>query len=66
VVGTGGGALGSLYGTSPNSEIRNNHTFGVLVLTLRPDGPNRLVGVGDSSFRWGPAGAIELTREAAR
>ena len=35
-------------------------------LTLRPDGPNRLVGVGDSSFRWGPAGAIELTREAAR
>ncbi len=35
-------------------------------LTLRPDGPNRLVGVGDSSFRWGPAGAIELTREPAR
>ena len=35
-------------------------------LTLRPDGPNRLVGVGDSSFRWGPAGAIELMREPAR
>jgi len=35
-------------------------------LTLRPDGPHRLVGVGDSSFRWGPAGVIELTREAAR
>ncbi len=35
-------------------------------LTLRPDGPNRLVGVGDSSFRWGPAGPIELTREPAR
>jgi len=35
-------------------------------LTLRPDGPNRLVGVGDSSSRWGPAGPIELTREPAR
>jgi len=35
-------------------------------LMLRPDGPNRLVGMGDSSFRWGPAGAIELTREPAR
>ena len=35
-------------------------------LTLRPDGPNRLVGMGDSSFRRGPAGAIELAREPAR
>ena len=35
-------------------------------LTLRPDGPNRLVGMGDSSFRWGPAGPIELRREPAR
>ena len=32
-------------------------------LTLRPDGPDRLVGMGDSSFRWGPSGPIELTRE---
>lgn len=31
-------------------------------LTLRPDGPNRFVGMGESSFRWGPAGPIELTR----
>ncbi len=31
-------------------------------LTLRQDGPNRLVGMGDSSFRWGPSGPIELTR----
>ena len=38
VVGTGGGALGSFYGRDANSEIRNNHTFGVLQLTLRPDG----------------------------
>ena len=31
-------------------------------LTLRPDGPDRFVGVGESSFRWGPSGSIELTR----
>jgi hypothetical protein len=31
-------------------------------MTLRPDGPNRLVGMGDSSFRWGPSGPIELVR----
>ena len=31
-------------------------------LTLRPDGPDRLVGMGESSFRWGPSGPIELTR----
>jgi hypothetical protein len=31
-------------------------------LTLRPGGPDRLVGVGESSFRWGPNGPIELTR----
>lgn len=31
-------------------------------ITVRPDGPNRLVGMGDSSFRWGPSGPIELTR----
>ena len=35
-------------------------------MTLRPDGPNRLVGMGDSSFPWGPAGPIELTRQAPR
>ena len=31
-------------------------------LTMRPDGPDRLVGMGDSSFRWGPSGPIELIR----
>jgi len=31
-------------------------------ITLRPEGPNRLVGMGDSSFGWGPSGPIELTR----
>jgi hypothetical protein len=34
-------------------------------ITLRADGPDRLVGTGDSSFKWGPAGPIELRREAA-
>lgn len=38
VVGTGGGALGTLYAASPNSEVRNNRAFGVLQVTLRPDG----------------------------
>jgi hypothetical protein len=38
VVGTGGGALGSFFGHDANSEIRDSHTFGVLALTLRPDG----------------------------
>ena len=31
-------------------------------ITMRPDGPDRLVGMGDSSFAWGPSGPIELTR----
>jgi hypothetical protein len=31
-------------------------------LTMRPDGPDRLVGMGDSSFRRGPTGPIELMR----
>jgi hypothetical protein len=31
-------------------------------ITMRPDGRNRLIGMGDSSFAWGPAGPIELTR----
>ena len=33
-------------------------------LTVRPDGPDRLVGMGDSSFSWGPNGPIELRRTA--
>ena len=35
IVGTGGGALDRLSRTAPNSEIREDHTFGVLKLTLR-------------------------------
>jgi len=33
-------------------------------ITVRPDGPDRLVGMGESSFRWGPSGPIELRRTA--
>jgi hypothetical protein len=31
-------------------------------LTLRQDGPDRFIGLGESSFRSGPTGPIELTR----
>jgi len=51
VVGTGGAALGSLNSTAPNSEVRNNRTYGVLELTLRPDGYDwRFVPVAGESF----------------
>jgi len=51
VVGTGGAALGSLNSTAPNSEVRNNRAYGVLELTLRPDGYEwRFVPVAGDSF----------------
>ena len=31
-------------------------------ITVRPEGPDRLVGMGDSNFRGGPSGPIELQR----
>jgi hypothetical protein len=37
-VGTGGRTLHPLFDTKPNSEVRNNKTFGVLSLTMRPTG----------------------------
>jgi hypothetical protein len=36
IVGTGGGDLQSLKRPAPNSEARDDHTFGVLKLTLSP------------------------------
>jgi hypothetical protein len=36
VVGTGGRNLSSMGSTKPNSQVRNNTTFGVLKLTLQP------------------------------
>ena len=31
-------------------------------ITVRPDGPDRLIGIGESNFRGGPNGPIELRR----
>jgi len=51
IVGTGGAALGSLAGGAPNSEVRNNRTYGVLELTLRPDGYDwRFLATGGDRF----------------
>jgi hypothetical protein len=36
LVGTGGASLSSLSTIAPNSEVRNNTTYGVLKLTLHP------------------------------
>lgn len=38
VVGTGGAGLYDFENIQPNSEIRENETYGVLKLTLHPDG----------------------------
>lgn len=38
VVGTGGKSLFEPKSAAPNSEVFNNNTFGVMVLTLRPSG----------------------------
>jgi hypothetical protein len=46
----------SIVADSPSGQQR---------LTLRPEGPSRLVGMGDSSFAWGPSGPIQLTRGIA-
>jgi acid phosphatase type 7 len=38
VVGTGGANLRAFHAVEPNSEVRHNTNFGVLLLELRPDG----------------------------
>ncbi|HVW34502.1 MAG TPA: metallophosphoesterase [Acidimicrobiia bacterium] len=51
VVGTGGASLGSMGGAAPNSQVRNNNAYGVLEVTLRPDGYDwRFVPVGGDRF----------------
>jgi hypothetical protein len=55
------------FGSSNGQELlvlRAESPSGSQRMTLRRDGPDRLVGTGDSSFGWGPAGPIELTRRA--
>jgi hypothetical protein len=44
-------------------RVRAETADGFQVLTLIPEG-DRLGGHGESSFRWGPRGPVELTREA--
>ena len=36
VVGTGGGGLYAFKQLRPNSEVRNNRSYGIIKLTLRP------------------------------
>ncbi|PYP43188.1 MAG: hypothetical protein DMD43_00075 [Gemmatimonadetes bacterium] len=52
VVGTGGSELGYNFGTpKPNSEVRNNNTFGVLQLTLNSGGYSwRFVPIAGKTF----------------
>ena len=51
VVGTGGASIGSFGGAAPNSEVRNNRSYGVLALTLRPGGYDwRFVSAAGDSF----------------
>ena len=53
IVGTGGRSLASSFKTvQPNSEVRNNKTYGVLKLTLHSDSYDfKFVPVPGSSFR---------------
>ena len=52
IVGTGGVGLRRFRATAAGSEVRQNTTFGVLALTLRPTGYDwRFVPVGGSAFR---------------
>lgn len=51
VVGTGGAGHYPFGDPLPNSEVRNDDTFGVLALTLRPDGYDwAFVPVSDGAF----------------
>jgi len=55
------GWFGGVEG-QPTLSIIADSPSGQQRITLRQDGPDRLVGMGESSFRWGPGGPIELTR----
>jgi acid phosphatase type 7 len=51
VVGTGGKSLRPFVNAEPNSQVRDPNTFGVLELTLRPQGYDwRFVPVGGNTF----------------
>ena len=51
IVGTGGSSLSSFGAGAPNSEVRFNEAFGVLALTLLPDGyESAFMSVAGSDF----------------
>ncbi len=51
MVGTGGASLYEFGNIKPNSEVRNNNTYGVLKLTLRPEGYDwEFVSLASKSF----------------
>jgi hypothetical protein len=55
------GWFGGLEG-EPTLRIIADSPSGQQRLTLRPYGPDRLIGMGESSFAWGPVGPIQLMR----
>ena len=62
IVGTGGGELTPFLATAPNSEVRDNQTFGVLELTLRPTSYDwRFVPVAGKTFSDAGTGACNVT-----
>jgi hypothetical protein len=56
VVGTGGKSLEPFAKLRPNSEVRNDRTFGVLVLTLHPRGYDWRF-MGERGARFGDRGS---------
>jgi hypothetical protein len=75
VVGTGGKNHGGFYAIAPNSEVRDDHTYGVFALTLHPTGydwrfvptPGSVfvdVGGGVCHGRSGPAAGAPATPAA--
>jgi hypothetical protein len=66
IVGTGGATLGSFAGDAPNSEVRNNGTYGVLELTLRSGAYDwRFVPVAGSKFTDSGTGPCQGTAPAS-
>jgi calcineurin-like phosphoesterase family protein len=58
VVGTGGANLRAFHAVEPNSEVRHNTNFGVLLLELRPDGYGwRFASTAGGSFSDSGSGA---------
>ena len=55
------GWFGGVEG-QPTLTLVTDSPSGQQRIILRLDGPDRLVGTGNSSFKWGPTGPIELRR----